>query len=68
MRYKYHGGHPIKGVMPSPYLCERFHPTRGCSQRKSLFLNLANNAKVAAPGFERGTLVPRLLVLNAKQA
>ena len=29
-RYKYHGGHPIEGVMPSPYLCERFHPTHGC--------------------------------------
>ena len=28
--------------MPSPYLCKRFHPTRGCSQRKYLFLNFAN--------------------------
>ena len=42
--------------MPSPYLCERYHPTRGCSQRKSLFLNFANeNAKAAPPGFERET-------------
>ena len=42
--------------MPSPYLCERYHPTRGCSQRKSLFLNFANeNAKEAPPGFERET-------------
>ena len=54
----YHGGHPIEGVIPSPYLCQRFHPTRGCSQRKSLFLNFANAtprmqfAKAAVPGFE----------------
>ena len=47
--------------MPSPYWCERFHPTRGKSQRKSLFLNFANATprmqftKVALPGFERET-------------
>ena len=49
--------------MPSPYLCERFHPTRGCSRRKYLFLNFANAtprmqfAKVAPPGFELEALL-----------
>ena len=62
--------------MPSPYLCERFHPTRGCSQRKSLFLNFANAtprmqfAKVAPPGFERETeiVVARALMSIATAA
>ena len=62
--------------MPSPYLCERFHPTRGCSQRKSLFLNFANAtprmqfAKVAPPGFERETeiVVARALTSVATEA
>ena len=41
--------------MPSPYICKRYLLTRGCSRRKSLFLNFAENAKVAATGFERET-------------
>ena len=41
--------------MPSPYICKRYLLTRGCSWRKSLFLNFAENAKVAATGFERET-------------
>ena len=51
---KYHGGHPIEGVMPSPYYCKRYPLTCGCSRRKSLFLKFAN-AKAAATGFERKT-------------
>ena len=52
--------------MPSPYYCKRYHHTCGCGRRKSLFLNFADwrpivtlviNAKVAAPGFERETLL-----------
>ena len=62
--------------MPSPYLCKCFHPTCGCSQRKSLFLNFANAtprmqfAKVAPPGFERETeiVVARALTSVATRA
>ena len=36
-------------------LCKRYPLTRGCSRGKSLFLNFAENAKVAATGFERET-------------
>ena len=66
----YHGGHPIEGVMPSPYLCKRFHPTRGCSWRKYLFLNFANAtprmqfAKAAPPGFEFARLEADLSSLS----
>ena len=41
------------GVMPSPYVCERFHPTRGCSRRKYLFLKRLrpdSNARLEATG------------------
>ena len=62
--------------MPSPYLCERFHPTHGGSQRKSLFLNFANAtlrmqfAKVTPPGLERETeiIVARALTSVATEA
>ena len=68
--------------MPSPYMCERFHPTRGCSQRKYLFLNFANAtprmqfAKAAPPGFElardlrqtyRHSLIRRCARLNERR-
>ena len=53
--------------MPSPYLCERFHPTRGSSRRKSLFLNFAN-AKAAAPGFEHSHFCRRALMSIATAA
>ena len=56
--------------MPSPYQCERFHPTRGSSRRKSLFLNFAN-AKAAAPGFEcetRGDLLSLSFVVAPQRA
>ena len=60
--------------MPSPYLCERFHPTRGCSQRKYLFLNFANAtprmqyAKAAPPGFERETRGRPIITLFCRPA
>ena len=51
---KYHGG-LCWGSYAKPLLCKRYPLTRRCSRRKSLFLNFAENAKVAATGFERET-------------
>ena len=44
-----------QGSYAKPLLCKHYPFTRGCSRRKSLFLNFAENAKVAATGFERET-------------
>jgi hypothetical protein len=66
--------------MPSPYLCERFHPTRVVSesletlQVESLFLNFANAtprmqfAKAAPPGFERETRGRPIVTLFCRRA
>ena len=48
--------------MPSPYLCERFHPTRGCSRRKYLFLKRLrpdSNARLKAT-YRHSHLLSRL--------
>ena len=54
-----------QGSYAKPLLCKRYPLTRGCSQRKSLFLNFAENAKVAATGFERETRGNLLSLSNA---
>ena len=41
-----------QGSYAKPLLCKRYPLTRGCSVRKSLFLNFAENAKVAATGIK----------------
>ena len=44
-----------QGSYAKPLLCKRYPLTCECSRRKSLFLNFAENAKVAATGLERKT-------------
>ena len=44
-----------QGSCAKPLLCKRYPLTRGCSWRKSLFLNFAENAKEAVTGLERET-------------
>jgi hypothetical protein len=49
------GGAPIKGVMPNPYNASVILTLAGVDGKRLSFSTFAENAKVAATGFERET-------------